>query len=287
MGGGDPTTAAVARPIRVDERSGVLHPRNIEHYRATWFDPAPEVAAVVDQYWHVEWRLEPGEVLRQRIIDLPAITLTIEEGDVPAPFVVTGVQSRAWRRDISGAGSVFAVRLRPAGAAVLGDLAPRDVADAAVPLTSAVDAQLHSLLTGVASSRSTESRVRAADAAIAARLTARPPEQLELLANAVLDELRARVRTRVGVPLARHFGVSERTIQRALSVTIGRGPKWISRRIRLQEVARLLSTDPALDLAGLAADLGYADQAHLINDFRGVAGVTPGSYARSVARFAE
>ena len=33
-------------------------------------------------------------------------------------------------------------------------------------------------------------------------------------------------------------------------------------------------------------DLGYADQAHLLNDFRGAVGVTPGAYLRSLQALA-
>ena len=39
----------------------------------------------------------------------------------------------------------------------------------------------------------------------------------------------------------------------------------------------------SLDWAGLAADRGYADQAHLIREFRAMAGVTPADYARDAA----
>ena len=111
----------------------MLHPRNVERFAATWLDPHPSVADVVDRYWHVAWNLPTGERIDQRIIDHPAVTLTIESGDVPAPLVVTGVQRGAWRRRITGSGSVFAIRLRPAGLEVVSDLAVRDLADATTP----------------------------------------------------------------------------------------------------------------------------------------------------------
>jgi AraC-like DNA-binding protein len=57
-------------------------------------------------------------------------------------------------------------------------------------------------------------------------------------------------------------------------------PQWPS--MRLQEVARVLSSRDIVDVATLAAELGYADQAHLVNDFRDAAGVTPGEYVRAL-----
>jgi AraC-like DNA-binding protein len=45
----------------------------------------------------------------------------------------------------------------------------------------------------------------------------------------------------------------------------------------------MLGRDPALDLSGLAAAVGYYDQAHFTGDFVRAVGVTPGEYARSCA----
>ncbi|GAB3688243.1 hypothetical protein GCM10028793_03440 [Nocardiopsis oceani] len=163
---GDVPGQGAGRPIRPDERSGMLQPRNLERYRATWFDPAPDVRVAVDRYWCVRWNLAPGEALAQRVIDLPAVTLTVEEGDVPGPLVVTGVHRKAWRRRITGSGSVFAVRLRPAGLALLGDLRPGRVADATVVLTPELDPRLHSLMAGVAAGDTPEARARLADGMI-------------------------------------------------------------------------------------------------------------------------
>ncbi len=271
-------------PISPAERSGVLHPANLARYEASWITPDVSVAAVVDQYWHVTWALREGERLDQRIIDLPAVTVTIEEGDVPAPLVVTGVQDGAWRREIHGRGHVFAIRLRPAGLAVLSDLLPAQLSNAVVPVTERLDAGLHSLVRTVAAHRTPAARARAADEAIRRRLTERPPTASGLLANDVLDELRGRLLTRTSAPLSETFHLHERTIQRALQLTLGHGPKWVSRRVRLQEVALALATRPEDDLADIAADLGYTDQSHLASDFRAVAGVTPSRYRRDLGR---
>ena len=265
--------------IRPDEASGVLHPENLVRYAARWIDPGPAVRDVVDTYWHVRWHLDEGEVVDQTIVDLPAVTLTVEAGDVPADLVVTGLHRRAWQRRIAGSGDVFAIRLRPAGLAVLSTLRPQDLADATIPLT---EGGLRALLADIATARTPDDRARTADELIGRRLRANPPPPTRLLANRVLDELRSRAYRQTGTPLAEHFAVSERTIQRALSATLGIGPKQAARRIRLQEAARAIAAHGDDDLAAIAVQLGYADQAHLTSDFRSATGTTPGAYRRQL-----
>lgn len=277
------TSDAREHPIAASERSGVLYPERLARYRAGWIDPDPAVSAVVDQYWHVSWALDCGERVDQPIIDLPAVTLTVEEGEVPAQLVVTGVHGKAWRRTIGGTGQVFAIRLRPAGLAVLSDLTPAQVADATVPLTARLDARVHALMQHIASYTDPAGRAQAADGAIKQALAERAPSSAGFLANDVLDELRERIHHRTGTTLTERFARSERTIQRACLDTLGHGPKWLSRRIRLQEVALALATRPAEELAVIAADLGYTDQSHLTHNFRTATGITPDAYRRTAS----
>lgn len=175
------------------------------------------------------------------------------------------------------------MRLRPAGLAVVSDLNPEQVADSTVAITPQVDRRLHALLAEIGAAEETEQRIQLAVEGIAESLQRRSIPSTGRLANEAFDVLRNRIRSRVGSDLASLLGTSERHIQRALKETLGHGPKWITRRIRLQEVARLLATQPDLDLAQLAIELGYTDQAHLTNDFRAVAGITPAAYRRSLA----
>lgn len=273
-------------PLGRHERTGLLAPDKLQRYGARWFDPAEAVTPVVDRYWFMEWNLDADETIEQRIIDTPGVTLTIEAGGGPGPLVVTGVQERAWTRIIAGTGSAFGIRLRPAGLAALSSLSPADIADSTIPLTSALSHGLHTLLSEIAQAPTPAEQAAAADAVIARRLGAVTLSPDLLLANAIVEDLTQRVRSRAGQDLAEQFGVSERTVQRVLKTTLGKGPKWITRRVRLQEVAAVIATEPDADLAALAADLGYTDQAHLTGDFRAVTGITPGAYRRSLQALA-
>lgn len=83
--------------------------------------------------------------------------------------------------------------------------------------------------------------------------------------------------------IVEQFGLSERTLQRLLRKRIGLSPKWLIQRRRLHEAAERLRLEAAsgpqpFSLAMIAADLGYADQAHFTRDFKTVTGRTPGQF---------
>jgi transcriptional regulator GlxA family with amidase domain len=78
---------------------------------------------------------------------------------------------------------------------------------------------------------------------------------------------------------AARFDTSVRRLQRLFAEYVGVGPKWVIRRYRLREVTDRMERGAAVDRAGLAADLGCADQAHLTRDFAAVFGEPPTHYA--------
>ena len=79
--------------------------------------------------------------------------------------------------------------------------------------------------------------------------------------------------------VCQRFAITERSLQRLLRRRIGLSPRWLIQRRRLHEASERLRSGPG-DLAGVAHDLGYADQAHFTRDFRRVTGMTPGVFAR-------
>jgi AraC-like DNA-binding protein len=81
--------------------------------------------------------------------------------------------------------------------------------------------------------------------------------------------------------LVRASGRSERTLHRLFARYVGASPAWVIRRYRLRAAAERLTACPPADVRAIAWELGYADQAHFIRDFRATIGVTPGAYVQA------
>ena len=86
-------------------------------------------------------------------------------------------------------------------------------------------------------------------------------------------------RLRAGGPaaaVADDLGLGERQLRRRAGAAFGYGPKVLARVLRFSSVVDRLRSAPATPLAALAADAGYADQAHLTHEVRALSGLPPG-----------
>ena len=77
-------------------------------------------------------------------------------------------------------------------------------------------------------------------------------------------------------PLARHLCISESQLRRRFLTTVGLGPKTLQRTLRFQGYLALAQAATADSrVADLAADVGYADHAHLSRECQRLTGLTP------------
>jgi AraC-like DNA-binding protein len=76
--------------------------------------------------------------------------------------------------------------------------------------------------------------------------------------------------------LADALGASERHLRRAFADLIGLSPKRFVRVVRFRRALALARRSAQPAWAAIAHQVGYFDQAHLIAEFRALAGTTPG-----------
>jgi AraC-like DNA-binding protein len=261
------------RPVELAERAHLLDSSGFTPpiHR---FVPDPAVADLVRRYWMPVWSLPDGVVSTQRVLQYPVCQLVI--ADDCAELV--GPQSGLSTQEIAGAGWVLGAMLQPAAGAALGGGPVTELTDRVVPFAD--DDLVRRVVEIVGDDPADADRRLAAVAAVEEWLAALLPVDDEgLMVNAIVEYVEGDSTVQRVGQVCDKFAITERTLQRLTSRRIGLSPKWLIQRRRLHEAAERLTGDERPDLARVAADLGYSDQAHFGRDFRAVTGVTPGEFA--------
>jgi AraC-like DNA-binding protein len=222
--------------------------------------PAAELAGHLRCSW-TRQTSGSGSVLPDGCLDLMWIS---------GELVVAGPDTVAYRSELAAGAEIAAVRFRPGAAPAVLGLPASALRDQRVPLTELwPDVPALAGRVGDATDR-----LAVLEDAVRRRLLDAPP--VDPVAFTVGRRLGRRAAgPGVVAELARRSGLSERQLHRRCLTAFGYGPKTLDRILRLQRFLTLGRARPAVGLARLAADAGYADQAHLGHDCRALAGATP------------
>ncbi|MFN0282306.1 MAG: DUF6597 domain-containing transcriptional factor [Kineosporiaceae bacterium] len=236
------------------------------HQRHTSVAPPPDLAVWVDHVWVVAWDYDAP--YRQPVVPYPQVHLTFSGGGA----TVSGVASRYQVKVLEGDGGVLGVAFRPGGFRPFLGTAVSSLRDRSVDAREVLGAAVPRL-----PARPTTQDAGPVVAFL--RAVAPGPDPLAAQATDVVARIAATpALTRVDA-VARDAGTSVRGLQRLFGGYVGIGPKWVIRRYRLHEVTRRLAAGEDVGWAGLAHDLGFADQAHLVRDFTKMFGEPPTRYA--------
>jgi AraC-like DNA-binding protein len=260
---------------RPDIPSQALRGPALENFQLEYREPSAQVEDIVDYHWIVEWSVPAGEERVQPVVTHPSIHLTVE-GD---QATVTGVVTRCFRRTLVGSGRVVGVRFRPSGFSALSPAPASGLTDEALPAADVLGAEAARELAGVGAgdpSVDVDEAIRRMEAVLQARRRPRP--RGAAVVDEAVDHIVARADVTRVEQVARHLGVSARTLQRRFERFLGVGPKWVIQRRRIHEALEEIEHGRAMDWTALALRLGFADQAHFVHAFTELIGQPPSSY---------
>jgi AraC-like DNA-binding protein len=184
--------------------------------------------------------------------------------------VATRVQTGVVTVRPNGPLGVVIMRLRPESAARILGPHMRDFADAKIGLGDVFKARDISLLEErVSEAPSAAQRCICVLRFLLANARERDPDPIACRAAAMLGR-RPSLRVR---QLAAELDVSERHLSRKFQAMFGIGPKQFARTARIEKA--LTARDGGSTWADIAYACGFADQAHLINDFNAITGAPP------------
>ncbi|MCX4787467.1 MULTISPECIES: helix-turn-helix domain-containing protein [unclassified Streptomyces] len=271
---------------RRDTRGIVDAPELFAQVRFRRREPAPGLRPYLEHYWLIDWDLPEPYV--SHLVPHPSVNLVFQRyGTGGGPRTgedhhgaglaeISGIGLELFTQKLEGRGRVCGVQFRPGGfhpfapnrpvSAWTGRRLPADeVFTPPAPPSDVLDPV------------DEDARVAALDAYLLA-LGPEPDPQAER-AMALADLIRTDRTVRRVDELARVEGLSSRSLQRLFATYVGVGPKWVILRYRIHEALERAASDPEVDWAALAVELGYSDQAHLVRDFTATVGVPPTSFA--------
>ena len=202
--------------------------------------------------------------------------------DEPESAMAVGTMTRALVIDAGTSPKCFVgVRFRPGKASAFLSVPANELTDLRVPLDElwldAVEVRDALALTANA-----VERVRALERVLAARVS---PDVVAVQHD--VDEAIRRIVEAGGslgiTRLAPALGVTRQHLARRFSQLVGVSPKTFARVVRLGRVierARAVPAGEAINWSALALELGYYDQAHMVDEFRELAGITPTAWHR-------
>lgn len=275
------------------ERAHLADPGDRSH-RMYRYPPTGGLDDLVRRFWIPVWSVPDGQQVEQHVLQYPCALLVV--ADDYARFY--GVTAGLSRTTLRGAGWAVGVLCQPATGGLITDRSMVDFRDQAVDLSEVLGERAAPLVKRIRAAMTPDPHSvhahRVAVAALEVLLrTFLPVDPEGRLVNDIVAAVEQSGSGSTGADqgrvdaLADRVGLSERALQRLVRRRVGLSPKWLIQRHRLHEAAgRLRDVDSPADLAALAADLGYADQAHFTRDFRTVTGRTPGEFARDFRRAA-
>jgi AraC-like DNA-binding protein len=240
--------------------------------------PSPELAAFIHHYWLVRWELRAPFIADT--LPHPAGRIELEEHDGTWRMQIAGVRTGRFAKQLTGVGQFFGVQFRPAAFQPLlrARQSMASLTDRVLPVARILGDEANAWARAIRVERTLEAKVAMTEAFLVTRLPTLPPEvarMRDLVEGVATDRT-----LRCVEQLAERACLDHRTLQRRFRRFVGVHPKWVIQRYRLLEaVAQLGSAEPP-KLAALAAELGYADQAHFQREFKVMVGRTPGSFTR-------
>jgi AraC-like DNA-binding protein len=234
-------------------------------------EPAADLAARIEMFWSVRGDGRSGTSFHEFFPDASS-HLIFRLSSSGCRLVLLGPATEMASVERDERAEYFGVRFRSGHTPALADVLPSELTNAHVELMA---------LEGVRVDDLAERLVSRADLAsrqiVLEELLRRPPplvrsaraRQLAMLADAHGGRLRVD-------ELAARLGIHVRSLERLCLGELGMSPKRLTRLVRLRHVLIRLHAGGFGTLADLAHDCGYADQPHLIKDFKELTGRLPG-----------
>lgn len=233
----------------------------------------PALDPWVQAFWSMHAAGETRRILPDGCIDF---IFNLDTGGARAVGTMTTSQLVAVPRGAR----YFGVRFAPGAAAALIDARADELCDLDGTLDEVGAAPRHALAERICEASDERARANIIAAYVRDASSRRRPVDVRLRkATTLLQQHHGALA--IG-ELARRVGVSDRHLERLFMERVGARPKLFARVLRMQRALSLLEarTPAEARASAHALSAGFADEPHLVRDFRALTGLTPQALLR-------
>ncbi len=256
-------------------------------FHIRYFAPHPQLRHLIRSYYIYDVSVPADTVIADRLITEFANLRVLIGGNwhvtthgdgalVPAPVNLAGPNSHPLFFRSTGSFKIFGMSVQPLGWTALVDGPAAYAADRVVPAADLLGADaVDKIADIVVGASSDDAMIDAIESALMCRLRQRAP-RLSPIVRAVQDLISTQPIGRVD-DLGVRVETSARQLERLTKDAFGFSPKTTLRRARIRRTIDAMKGCIPVDWQ-LQAEQDFADQSHLIHEFRRFTGLTPGVY---------
>ncbi|WP_294317607.1 helix-turn-helix transcriptional regulator [uncultured Chryseobacterium sp.] len=248
------------------------------------FEPDQDLTAFIKCYWTLESPKEETPE-KQTIVPDGCMEMIFHYGDLykqyldngnsiiqPRCFVI-GQLTRPLEIEPTGETGIFSVRFHPEGFLPFIAIPIKEMENTAVSLEKLFGKDAQEIEQQILNANSTSERIKLIEIFLLNRLT--DAETIDRIVKSTVETIITANGQLSVDELSTLTQVDRRQLLRKFSSAIGLSPKQLSRTIRLQTALKMLLNDQFSNLADLAYENEYYDQAHFIKEFKEFTGSTP------------
>lgn len=248
--------------------------------------PSPPLAGVIERLWLREGPAPQHAFDRVLPMGREELIINLIDGELrcyhddgrpngrTAGPLFTGLHRGGYVIDTRQQAAIMGVHFKPGGAWRLLGIPAQELSDARLGLRELIGEDAHRLMDRLLRCVSPLEKLRLVDAALCRR-------RLREVHPAVVwaaEQMRRHPAALRIADLAEEAGLSERRFGEVFTGQVGVNPKGFARLCRFHVALGRIHASARPDWCDLALRTGYADQAHLIREFRAFSGFTPAAY---------
>lgn len=251
--------------------------------------PSPALRPYVKYYWALDNCVHPQKAHAHRIVPtgLPEMTFYFQDipsyarksGETKSVSVMNGQQDQFYEVVISGRLSMLSIIFQAWAFKPVFGLPAGEIFNLNLPLIDLLKKGPDEISAKLAAAENLEKRKRVVEEFLLKRLSQKKEYEFKRICSSIALINQSRGSARIE-SLADCACLSRKQYERTFSDFVGISPKKFLKIVRFQHVLHQSGLHPAKSLTELSYDCGYYDQAHMINDFKQLSGMTPRQYLK-------